>query len=232
MAADKKNDGTIIATYEKAEAGVDALEVLLANAKRNLRATIVELGEAAEARRREHEKALYDMAAERQSVKDGHAREDAQRNETHARRMALVVEAEDELLGMLGLRREAIESGVPAGRFIRDAFAKRLAAAESAGFSKGMNEAKAEATAAAKLKAAEDATASALLAKENETLKIRNADLESQNKDLLANQQRVVGDMKEVATGAFAAAGGVMAAGQNALGTAAGAGQQQRPNGR
>jgi hypothetical protein len=224
-----KADRDIAARYGALETSVEKAEQAFGDIKRLAREQATEAEVVAEARRREQDKALYDMNAERQKVKDQHAREDADRETKFKEREAATRAAEDELLSLLKVQRDP-NGKVPAGKIIRDAFEARIAEAEKAAEGKGKAIAEKEAKAAAELEKAKGATELALLKQENAQLKTQNETLGTHNRELLAKQNEVVGHMKEVADGAFKAAGGVVAQGNAALGTAAGgAGQGKRP---
>lgn len=69
---------------------------------------------------------MYDLAQERQKVKDDQAREDAEREAAHKKREAEIAESEKELCALLGIKPKTGEDKLPTRAELRDAFLKKI----------------------------------------------------------------------------------------------------------
>lgn len=223
MSNETKNDQTIAAAYTNMDVAAEKVEKLAADLRRTLREQSTVTAAAAEDRRREQDKALYDMAAERQRQLDGYLREDRERDLAYKARETALSEGEDELLSVLNVTRDA-EGKVPTARVIRTAFTAHLAKVETAAEGKGKGIAKGEYETAKKIDDANAAGTLALLKQENTQLRERNTSLERQVADLMLQQGKVVGDMKDLAARGLDASAGIQGKANDALSTAASAG--------
>lgn len=222
QAAQVKGDKEIAAGYTGAVVTIEKAEAILAALKEDLRAQGVAAGENGEERRRVHERAVYELEQVRQVTRDRHAREDAEREADFKKRDQALTDAETALLVTLKVN---VPEGEPVPRVlvIREALAKVVADAEKAAAAKATAEAQARYATQKQIDDAQAEKVNALLRQENEQLKAQNARLTAQNDALTAAAQKAVNDMKEVASGAFQAAGGVVNQGNAALTSAASA---------
>ncbi len=207
--AEAKTGKEIATEFGNAGKGLGQIEEGVAHLRRLLSQHETTVEAAEEDRRRLHEKQMYDLAQERQKIKDDQAREDVEREAAHKKREAEIAESEKELCALLGIKPKTGEDKLPTRAELRDAFTKKIQDTEKAAEEKGKKAAEEKAASDKALEEAKGATASALLTQENKHLKERVTALEKQNAELLANQQKVVGDMKDVATGALNASAGV-----------------------
>ncbi len=207
--AEAKTGKEIASEFGNAGKGLGQIEEGVAHLRRLLSQQAEGVEAAEEARRRSHDKQMYDLAQERQKVKDEHTREDADREAAHKKRESEIADSEKEICALLGVKPKAGDDKLPTRTELRDAFTKKIQDTEKAAEEKGKKSAEEKAASDKALEEAKGATASALLTQENKHLKERVTALEKQNAELLANQQKVVGDMKDVATGALNASAGV-----------------------
>jgi DNA repair exonuclease SbcCD ATPase subunit len=222
QAVQAKTDKEIAGGYTGAVGSIDKAIEHLSGLKDALRQQGTQVGEAGEERRRAHDKAMYDLAKERQAARDAHDREDAEREEAFQKRERAVTDAETELLTLLKVNVPEGEP-VPRPQVIREALAKVVADAERGAAARATAEAKREYETQKRIADAEAEKTNALLKQKNEQLEAQNAKLSAQNEALTRAAERTVTDMKEVAAGAFQAAGGVVNQGNAALSSAASA---------
>lgn len=210
----------ISAKFASILGGIGESEASLNNLKLLLKTQSEQSAESEQERSRSHEAAMYQLAQERQVVVDRYAREDQEREQAFSVRHAALIAAEDALCTLLGIPRDVDHPQT--GKAIELAFNAKISAVDKEGQATAFGIAKGMYEGAKKLDAAEANTASALLKQENDQLKRENAALMTRNQELSASQQKTVDKIAEVAAGAFSAAGGVVAKGNDALGTAAG----------
>lgn len=209
----------ITASLNGAVTAVDKLETTLNTLKRELKAQAEAVTETEEERRREHEALSYALKQEYLALKDTanrerrealeeQARQDKLRDETFTTRMTKLIEVEDELYGLLGLKRPG-DGSSHGPKAVRTAYETALSKAESTGFAKAENTLRKDYETQKKLDETASTTANALLKQSNEHLAQRNAALERQVNELLAQQSAVVGHMKELGINALQASAGV-----------------------
>lgn len=216
-------DSVIAAAYEKAAKVTENLELTIIGLRRTLNEEASAISESAELRRRAQDVADYDAEVARQKVLDEQEREDRERHVAYTTRFSALREGEDELLGLLGVRRDS-EGKVPTAKILRTAFEAHVAEATKAGEGKGKGMAEREYLTAKKIDAAEAEKTTALIKQENEYLKKRNEVLEKQNAELLADANKNLDRMKDLAARGLDASAGIQGKATESLQTAATAG--------
>lgn len=218
-----KNDTAITTSYSKAITSAEAVGLQADTLRRLLKESAEETAAFSEQRRREHDQALYDLAKERQDVRDGYAREDAERAAYFAKRDASLREAEDEVLTLLGVTRD-VENKVPAAKIFRAAFEQHIKRVDAGGEGRGRGMAKAEYETQKRIDVAEATRASALLEQQNKFLTERNQALERQNAELLGQTTANLERMKDLAARGLDASAGIQGKANEAMASAATAG--------
>lgn len=213
----------IAMSYDKLSGDIGTSEKVLNDLKLLVKVQSESVAASEQERSRSHEAAMYQLAQERQTVVDRYARDDAEREAIHHARNVALTTAEVDLCTLLSITRTD-DGHMQVGKAIELAFNTKIAATDKAAEGRGRGMAQAEYAMQKKIDTAEANTASALLKQENDQLKRENAALVARNGELSSSQQKTVDKIAEVAAGAFSAAGGVVAKGNDALGTAAGAG--------
>jgi hypothetical protein len=217
-------DGT---RYDAAAREVDGVIGQLDTLRKNLQKGATDVMRIEEERRQEAETYAFNLKMQRQAETAEFEKKFTARAAELDEREASLTASENELISLVGVTRA--DNHLATAKNIRLAFDAKIEAANKAGEGKGKAMAEATYTQQKKLDEANAATKNALLEQENKQLQARNAELKAQNDALLANQQKVVVDMKDVATGAFSAAGGLVGKSQDALANAAAGSTLGRP---
>lgn len=213
-------DGT---RYSRAAENIQPVIDQLDTLKKSLLINASDVTSIEEDRRREGETYAFDLKLKRSKELATFAAEDAERLAEIAEKDAAVTAAEDELLSLLSLTRNA-DGNVPPPKMIRTAFEARIKAVDTAAEGRGKGMAKAEYETTKKVDDAQAATKLALLEQKNAQLEAANTALAAQNKSLLEAQAKTNDTVAEVAKQGLAAAAGVVKQGNDALGSAANAG--------
>lgn len=222
--APKSPKGFVDATkIAKVATDVGSVIASVEEIKKRLDASAAEMSLIEEARRQEASTFAFDLKMKREGQLAVFLKQDEEREASFTQRETFLTEGEEELCSLLGVPRS--DDHMATAKTLRLAFAQKIEDTLKAGEGKGKGQAKDFYETAKKIDDAAGATKLALLTQENEQLKVRNAALDKQNVELLANQSKVVEQISSVAKGAFDAAGGVVSKGNEALGTAAGAGR-------
>lgn len=218
MSVESKTDESIASAYSAALAATSKVDDFVTKLRKALKEQADSVALSAEERRREQDKALYDMEVERRKVVDQQAAEDAAREASFKAKTAALNEAVSELCGLLGINNGA---EVPSPKAIRTAFDNAIASAAKAGEGKGAGIAKAAYETQKRIDEALADKNISLLTQSNAQLTARNNALEAQVTELLAQQNQVVGHMKDLGLGALTASAGVQAKANDALAAAA-----------
>jgi hypothetical protein len=200
-----------------------ALSAQLDQLGKGLGASADEVIQIEEARRQEGATYDFNLKMKRDGQLAAFAKEDAEREAAFEQREKALSAAETDFGELVGVEPTAGDH-LATGKALRTAYAAKLDAMYRDGEKDGKEAAVASAQLQKQIADANAKTDLELLRQENKQLKERVAALELQNKGLLEQQQKTADTIASVAKGAFDAAGGVVAKGNEALGTAAGAG--------
>lgn len=217
--------------YFTALATVKTLSEQLEGIQKSLTESATEVVGIEEQRRQEGATFAFDLKLKRDAQLAVFAKEDEDRRDAFSKRDAALLTAEDVFTELLGVG-VTVNDHAATGKAIRVSYETALKAAAAAGETTGKAAAAASYNIAKKVDDANAATKLALLEQQNTQLTLRNGQLEAQVKQLLDAQAKVNETVADVAKQGLQAAAGVVAQGNNALGTAAGGSFAGRTAGR